>query len=219
MKKLLLALLALWAVPALGADLPTKAKPFAAVAATPIPTCTAAACTGWHVDANIGGSGMGVNVLNLGTLNANGQFLGLGGGYQYWDGQYWLGAKVNVSYNVSGAGDITGTQSDRLFAFEGIEAGGNLFGLFGQAPPQPPAGQQGILSMLTSGIPTAEVGACQRGGMVGYCAGATLHYFLQNTPLEIDLSYLNAQYTSTNLPAGITPTTDNMAWFSVRYHL
>ena len=188
--------------------LPAKAKPFAAAA----PLCGATGCMGWHVDFSVMNAGTGVNILNLGSINANGTFLGVGGGYQYWDGSYWAGARVMGAYDVAGSGNVGNVGN--LFGFEGVELGGNLFGLFGLAPPQ----TNGVLSALTSAIPTADIGACQHGKASGYCAGASLHYFLPNTPLEIRLSYLNAQYGTTNIVANQTMSVENLVQFGATYH-
>ena len=210
MKKILLALLAL-AAPAFAADLPVKAR---ALPAFSFPTtCTLQGCTGWHVGFDVVNSGTGVNVLNLGALNANGTFLGLDGGYQYFDGQYWLGAKVMASYNLANQGNVGGIGN--LFAFEGVEVGGNLFAAFGLAPPQ----TSGFFSTITSAIPTADIGACQHGKATGFCAGATLHYLLPNTPIEAKLSYLNAQYGTTQITPISSIQSENMVLFGVTYHL
>lgn len=190
--------------------LPTKAAPF--VVKIPSTPCGAAGCTGWHADFSVMNAGTGVNILNLGSVNANGTFLGVGGGYQYWDGSYWAGARVMGAYDVAGSGNVGNVGN--MFGFEGVELGGNLFGLFGLAPPQ----TNGVLSALTAAIPTADVGACQHGKASGYCAGASLHYFLPNTPLEIRLSYLNAQYGTTNIVPNQTMSVENLVLFGATYH-
>lgn len=219
--KRFLAILAVLAVtaPASAADLTTRAMVVMPVKAAPmvaqVNPCSATSCIGWHVGFDILAAGTGVNVLNLGTLNANGTLIGLDGGYQYYDGSYWVGGKVLVAYNVAAPGNVADASfSDKLFAFEGVELGGNLFSALGIAPPQ----TNGMLSMLTSGVPTADVGACQHGSATGYCAGATLHYFLTNAPIEIAVSYINAQYGTTSMAPNQTINSENMGLFSVRYH-
>lgn len=205
MKKLLAALLLSTAAHA--ADMPKKAPTL-----FPTTICTVQGCTGWHVGFDVVNSGTGVNVLNLGSLNANGTFLGLDGGYQYFDGKFWAGADVLVSYDLASQGSVGGLSN--LFAFEGVELGGDLFGAFGLAPPQ----TNGFLSTLTSAIPTADIGACQHGTATGYCAGATLHYLLPNTPLEIKIRYLNAQYGTTQISPISTVNNENLVMFGATYH-
>lgn len=207
---LLATVAALLATPASAADMPRKAAPiFPALAAS---TCTLSSCIGWHVGFNVVNSGTGINVLNLGSLNANGTLLGLDGGYQYYNGRYWFGADVLVSYNVASSGNFGGLSN--FFAVEGVELGGDLFGAFGLAPPQ----TNGFLSTLTTAIPTADIGACQHGRASGYCAGATLHYLLPNTPLELKLRYINAQYGTTSISAISTVNNENMVLFGGTYH-
>lgn len=208
MKKVLLALL-LSAAPAWAADMSAKPVPFAALARA---TCTVQRCIGWHAGFDVMNSGTGVNILNLGTLNANGTLLGLEAGYQYYDGTYWLGARAMGLYNVAGAGNV-GTLNN-FFAFEGVELGGNLFAQFGLAPPQ----VTGFLATLTTAVPTAQIGACQHGKATGYCAGAAVHYFLPNTPIELKMEYINAQYGTTTVLPGQTISSENLVLFGANYH-
>lgn len=209
-KYLLAAIAALLCAPALAADLPVKARPAPALFSAT--ACSTAGCTGWHVGFDVVNSGTGINVLNLGSLNANGTFLGIDGGYQYYDGKYWAGADVLVSYNLASSGNVGGLSN--LFAVESVSLGGDLFGFFGLAPPQ----MSGFLSTITAGIPTADIGACQHGKASGYCAGATLHYLLPGTPLELKLRYINAQYGTTSISPIATVNNENMVLFGGSYH-
>ena len=210
MKKLLIALLALWALPAFAADLPTKVRPFAALTTTPLMSpCSVAACTGFHVDVNIYGSGTGLNVLDLAQLNAFGTTPSLGVGYQYYDGQYWLGARADVGYDM-----MNGTGLNNLSGVQVVELGGNLFKALGVAPPQ----TTGFLSMLTSAIPTADIGVKERGKATGMAVGATLHYFLASAPVEIRGGYLNVNYGTTAVDPGTNVTIENIAWAGLAYH-
>ena len=117
-----------------------------------------------------------------------------------------------MSYNLASSGDVGGLSN--VFAFEGVELGGDLFGAFGLAPPQ----TNGFLSTLTTAIPTADIGACQHGKATGYCAGATLHYLLPNTPLELKLRYINAQYGTTSISPIATVNNENLVLFGAAYH-
>lgn len=209
MKKVLLALLASTTL-AHAADLPKKAPVL--LPALPTPICSVAGCTGWHAGFDVVNSGTGINILNLGSINANGTFLGLDAGWQYYDGKYWLGADVLVSYDLASQGNVGGLNN--FFAFEKVELGGDLFGALGLAPPQ----ANGFLSTITQAIPTADIGTCQHGKASGYCAGATLHYLLPNTPIELKLSYINAQYGTTSISSIATINNENMVLFGGTRH-
>lgn len=207
MKKLLAILLL--GSSAFAADMPRKAALAPLFQAT---TCTLQNCIGWHVGFDVVNSGSGVNVLNLGTLNENGTFLGLDGGYQYYDGRFWFGADALVSYNLANQGSVGGWGN--LFAAETVSLGGDLFGAFGLAPPQ----QNNFLATITSAVPTVDIGACQHGNATGYCAGATLHYLLPNTPLELKIRYINAQYGTTQISPVSSVNNENMVLFGGTYH-
>lgn len=191
---------------AVAADMPLKARLI-----TPAPpVCNLNGCTGFHVDFGVYNSGTGVNIFNLGGLTANGTSMNIGGGYQYFDGKYWLGARADIGYDLTNGG-VPGLNN--LNGHQMIELGGNLFGAFGLQPPQ----TNGFLNTITTGIPTADIGVCERGSAVGLCAGATLHYLLSNA-VELDLGYLNINYGTTPTSPNSTITVDNVVWFGGRYH-
>lgn len=192
-----------------------KAPTYAAVKAP----CDANGCSGFFVGAELSGSGSGVNVINLASLNANGTYMGLVAGYQFFNGTYWLGAKVKADYAVGqqnpNIGGLTLTPSNKFFAFEGVEVGGIISQMFGLAPITLPG-------PLSTAVPTILVGACQNGALHGYCAGAGAHFFVPNSRFTIDVDYLNAQYGATNVsqipgvPAVIS--TENRGTFGFSYH-
>lgn len=198
--------------------LPVKAAPVVASSIINAP-CSIAGCSGFYLGAEISGSGSGVNVLNLASLNANGTGMGINGGYQFFNGTYWLGAKVSADYDVGqqnpSVGGQTLTSSNKFFAFEGVEVGGNLAQLFGLTPINLPG-------PLANAVPTVLVGACQHGSLTGYCAGAAAHFFIPNSRFTVDVQYLNAQYgqtqTGTVVGVPVTQSTENRGTFGFSYH-
>ena len=181
--------------------------------------CDATGCSGFFLGAELSGSGSGVNVINLASLSANGTYMGINGGYQFYNGTYWLGVKAKGDYAVGqqnpNIGGLTLTQSNKFFAFEGVEFGGNLATMFNIAPiilPGP----------ISTAVPTVLIGACQNGALTGYCAGAAAHFFVPNSRFTIDVDYLNAQYGATNVSAipGVPAivSTENRGTFGFSYH-
>lgn len=203
---------------ALAADLaPVKAINRALLA--PVVPCDVTGCSGFYLGAEVSGSGSGVNVLNLASLNSGGTFMGVNGGYQFYNGVYWLGAKAKIDYAVAQQDPSVAGQPllslSNVFAFEGAEFGGNLSPLFGIAPINLPG-------PLANAVPTVLIGACQHGALRGYCAGAAAHFFIPNSRFTVDVDYLNAQYGPTNVSniAGTPATisTENRGTFGFSYH-
>jgi len=187
----------------------TKAPVYTA----PVNPCTVTGCSGFFLGTAISGSGTGVNVINLGSLTADGTYMGVYGGYQFFNGTYWLGAIADLSYAVAQpSSDIVGAGfGNKLFAFEGIEVGGNLTAIFGNIPP--------LTGFLANAVPTIRAGACQNGNLLkGYCTGAAGHYFVPNTRFTVDAVYYNAQYGQTTLAPGQTATTENRGELGFTYH-
>ena len=213
LRKILLASTAiLIASHAFAADLAVKAINNALLA--PVIPCGLTGCSGFYLGAQTSGSGTGVNVLNLGSLNAGGTYMGVNAGYQFFNGVYWLGAGAKVEYAVaSPPSDIVGNAfSNNLFAFEGVEFGGVLSNMFGIAPLNLPA-------WLSTAVPTIKVGACQHGSSLkGYCSGAAAHFFIPNSRWTIDAEYLNAQYGATQLSATVSANTENRGSLGFSYH-
>ena len=104
MKKLLLAsAVALFALPALAADLPVYSKAPAYVA-TP---CVAGSCSGWYADFGIMGDGSNADIIGGGLNNSifqSGGALMVGGGYQLWQGPVLAGIQGNIGYEFTGQG-------------------------------------------------------------------------------------------------------------------
>lgn len=204
----------LCAVPANAADVfPVKALALGSLAA-PSVGCDLNGCSGFYLGAQVSGSGTGVNVLNLGELNAGGTYMGANSGYQFFNGTYWLGAGAKLEYAIAAppTAVVGGSFSNKLFAFEGIEFGGNLASMFGIAPINLPG-------FLATAVPTIKVGACQNGNnLKGYCTGAAAHFFIPNSRWTIDAEYLNVQYGLTSTAPNVTANVENRGSLGFAYH-
>lgn len=192
-------------------NIPVKAPVYTA----PASPCNLNGCSGFLLGASISGSGTGVNVINLGSLSADGTYMGVNAGYHFFNGTYWLGMIGDLSYAVAQpSSDIVGKGfGNKLFAFEGIEFGGNLsqMPMFGNIAP--------LTGFLSNAIPTIRVGACQNGTLLkGYCTGAAAHFFVPNSRFTVDAVYYNAQYGQTTLAPGQTAATENRGEFGFTYH-
>lgn len=191
---------------------PATKAPVYTVPANP---CAVGACTGFFLGGQISGSGAGVNVINLGELSAGGTYMGVNGGYQFWNGTYWLGAKAKVDIAVAqpANGIVQASFSNKVFAFEGAELGANFSSIFGGVQPIT------LNGIFANAVPTFLAGACQNGSQLrGYCVGAGAHFFIPNSRWTIDADYLNAQYGATTTAPGQVVTTENRGSFGFSYH-
>ena len=109
----------------------------------------------------------------------------------------------------------TGTAfKDKLFAYEGIELGGNLAALFPSV-----ASAIQLPTWMTPLVTGFTVAGCQHGSKLsGYCVGLSEHYYLPNTKWSFDATVLNAQYGSTNVGTGVTTSTETRVDAGVTYH-
>ena len=130
MKKLIaLGLIALWAFPALGADLPTKAPPAPVVAAVPLYNWT-----GFYVGAHGGYAGGNVTVtdinggVNPGPFNykPNGGIVGGQAGYNYQLGSFVVGIEGDIGYMALNGKGIIG--SANAAAHQDLTLGSGLYG-------------------------------------------------------------------------------------------
>lgn len=188
------------------ADLPVKALPIIGN------SCSNTGCTGFNAGLNMGGVGQGVNIANLGEVNAGGQYMGFQGGYQVFNGLYQFGPKVELQYEVYAptVQPVSGL-SNKLFAFEGIELGGNLSQLFNITPITLPG-------WLSTAVPFADVGGCQHGSLSGWCVGTGAKFYIPATRWSLDLEYINAQYGRTTISPGQTTSVENRGNAAIVYH-
>src|SRR5947209_20038042 len=102
--KILPALLALGTVPAIAADLPVATK-----APAYVPTCTVANCTGFYIGGHVEGEGSNADIVGSGingSIFAGGAGLGLHGGYQLWNGNFFVAGELGGTYDVGGTSVI-----------------------------------------------------------------------------------------------------------------
>lgn len=183
---------------ALGA-MPHNAK---AQTATP---CGQSQCTGWYAGANVAGLGSNVDVLANGiggSVFSDGGMLGVQGGYQFWNGNFFFAGEAFADYKFGsslGTGDYRIGQLGRF--------GGALTNLFSNAPAavNVPSGLRA--SFIAPYIQTGSVEA-KFGTGWGIGAGAL---FAIADHWDADVSYLNVQYK------GAVVTTENLVRLSINY--
>lgn len=190
--------------------LPAKAP----VALPATATCSIAGCQGFELGGNFTGSGTGVSVANLGSLNAGGSYFGGEANYMTYNGTYLLGLGAKLEYEAANppTAIVGGAFSNKLFAFEYAEAGGALSNIFNIAPVTLPG-------WLSNAVPSVRLGACQHGPMQGICSAFHARLFIPNSKWTVNADYANAQYNSgTALAPGVTGNTENRGSLGVSYH-
>jgi len=202
MKKILLAT-TLLASPALAADLPQKAPVLPAY--TP---CTVTACTGFYGGFHIAGGGTSADIVGSGingSIFSNG--VGLGGdiGYQFWNGQFFLGAELSGTYYAgtnSTISNIAGVNTNWSVDYVG-KAGYGLQGLFNSAP-SPANGPISPIQALNGAMmsPFLIVGGRQREHLSGFLAGAGIEYSLGGHS-AVSVEYRHISYNKGVDAAGI----------------
>lgn len=218
MSILLAASFAMWGISFAGgtasaADLKFRnAAPLAQIAtAAPL---TPMGWQGFTVSADVGGSGTGVDVLNLGSVNANGQMMGGSVGYEVFNGTYLFGAHGSLAYDVTSPGDVVAASfSDKLFWRAGVTFGGPLANALGITVNFP-----GPLAMLNNGIPYISIDACGHHRATGYCVAGGMQFIVPNSRLTINPEYIHAQYGTTTTAPSQTINTENMIWLRGVYH-
>lgn len=178
------------ASPAGAANLPFPAKAPAAVA--PL-GCTISYCVGWIVGADVTGVASSIDVLGQGvggSFNGGGTLLGIHGGFRAWNGTFYLGGEIGVTYDVSGgASGVAPGFSDRFAAMEVAKIGGPIGALVGntQGVTFPAALQPYLMSLYFN------VGGKQRMGSTGVVGGAGAEFVI--TPrATINLDYFHVKY-------------------------
>lgn len=231
------ALLASSAI-ALAAIAPAKAAdgliPVKAPGYTPASSCTPLNCSGWVVGIGAAGQGSNLNIIGGGIQNsvfAGGGAIGLVGGYQFWNGIWYIGPNVGLYYDlspnsqVSTPGGAVGTAPSVKYLFtEGIEVGMPIGALIGQTS-QPIA----ILASLSQALlsPFAQFGAAERPWGTGWYVGAGATFLLASDPragawlLKVDykaIDYSGGTVSSSNV--GSTKVgTENWVGFSLVHKL
>jgi hypothetical protein len=166
--KILILAVALFASPALAADLPVYTK-------APVQTCLSSAnCSGLYATFGL------VNNADLGGVLTgganNGMGLAFGGGYQYWMGSVIAGVEVTGGYQFGTAGDAGSVNSTQF-----VKLGYNFFTSSQiasvTAPSATPAASQNPFlnlvpaNILANSTPAVIAGGCLGHGIEKGCIG------------------------------------------------
>lgn len=190
------SLLASW--PAMAADLPAKAR-----AATSAPVlCDVTNCTGFYIGGHLEGEGSNADILGSGingSIFAGGAGLGLHGGYQLWNGNFFAAGEVGGTFDAGGKtviGDLANVQpwSVEYLAKFGV----GLNGLFNSGPPTPSQGPVSIIQNLNAALisPYAIVGGRTRNFGTGLVTGAGMEYTIGGG-WNAYAEYLHVNYNQT----------------------
>jgi len=175
MKKLLLAL-ALFASPALAADISTKAPVAASV------PCAAGACSGWYAGFGLLGDGSNADIVGQGingSVFAAGGALKVQGGYQFWTGQLFAALEGGIGYefttSTSANLPVVTNRGSKFVGTELIKLGYNFFPSTQVAtttPSQLPIPLTVPANLLASSTPFFVFGGMQRRGISQWVNGA-----------------------------------------------
>lgn len=191
---------------AYAADMPVKA-PF--VAATP--SCTVTQCSGFYVGASLAGLGTNADILGSGlngSVFGDGGGVGIQGGYQLWNGNFFAAAEIAATYYVPTRG-ATGNVGQQFQGLELIKVGYGLQNLFNAGTPGASQGPVAIFSTLQANLisPYVVFGASNRSFGTGWVTGAGAEYTLGNG-YNAFAEYLRAQYNMT--VNGVVVNDDNI---------
>jgi hypothetical protein len=170
------------AASATAADLPAKAVP---VKAPYVSTCTVQNCTGFYLGAHVEGEGSNADILGSGingSIFASGAGLGLHGGYQLWNGNFFASAEVGGTWYTgtqSAVGSVIGI--DQRWSVDYVaKLGYGLNGLF-NGPPAPSQGPVNVIQTLNAAMisPYFIVGGRTRAhNLNGLVTGGGIEYTL-----------------------------------------
>lgn len=226
------ALVAAWAAglalnpfPATAADI-TTAPIVKAPAYTRVP-CTISSCTGWFIGGSLGNTGGNFNVIGTGLngIAQNGLSLGVLGGYEFWNGQWYAALLADADYDASlnaNVGGIPETFKQRWTYGGKVRLGYSLASAFGLATTgqsAPTLPQQFLNSLMT---PYVTVGESYRHGQPALVSGVGVEALLA-TNYTLDVEYLNYAYNqggTSGTVAGIptSQTTENAIRMTIARH-
>jgi len=216
------AVLAASALSASAADIPVKAPSWVPSSSG----CTQLQCSGWYAGFNIMGVGSNMDILGSGingSVFAGGGSIGVQGGYQFWNGDFFFAAEAFGDYTVNGNPVIAGGGSQPRYVFGQIaKFGGKLSALFGA--PTTPGGTtptQGtapiaIPSTLSAALisPYVQFGAVERPWGSGWATGAGAEFVIASG-WNLDLSYLYVKYANPNLSLVQSEASENLIKLSL----
>lgn len=194
---------------------------------------TTMTCIGPYVGIDF--SGLNGNFTSLlpgasGNVSGGDMTAGAHGGFQYWNGKYFIAgevqARASLAQNMSAVG---GLNSDRWTFFETVKAGMNVAGLLGisgagaQANPSAsgPIASSGFtvpadfLNLLTSIY--VQAGAAQRFNKTGTVTGAGMQFLLAAN-WTVDLDYKHISWASAAAGPALTLNTEDIAEIGFSYH-
>lgn len=206
MKKLAAFLVFLWVGPTFAADIPYKA-PTLRVASSP---CTLQQCSGFYVGVNIIGAGTNADILGNGingSVFSGGGAIGLTGGYQLWNGNFFAAAEVFGDYDA-GVNPMGASKGRYIFG-EMAKFGLGLNNVFSNQP-TPSQGPITIPSALAGSLlsPYVQVGAVERPWGTAWATGAGADFTLGGG-WNLDLSYIYANYQKTTATTPVIVTIPN----------
>lgn len=205
------------------ADLPAKVRVPTYVA----PVCTAGAaatatmgainpsCSGFYGGFSVQGLGSNLDILGSGINNsvfAGGGVVGLVGGYQFWNGQFFLAGEGNFGLNIQ-TNALNGAVGNRNWDGSAlVKAGVGLSGILGIGQPNA-AGtgtpSQGINLAIIPGTalmsPYLVIGESFKPGDQGWTMGAGTEFILaQGWNLDIYYHHINWNNTQiAPIPGGL----------------
>lgn len=163
--------------------------------------CSVADCSGWFAGFNIAGVGSNLDILGSGINNsvfAGGGMIGLNGGYQLWNGQFFAAAELMADADFN-AGGINNPNNDKFFVAGLGKFGvalGNVLGI--GAPGSNPTPSQAPLNLAV--IPGTALlspyvigGGAWRKGRTGWVTGAGMEFLLAKG-WNLDVSYMHINY-------------------------
>jgi opacity protein-like surface antigen len=217
MKKLLLASALLLPFAAQAADLPPvyKAPVTSAVYGSP---CTTAYCTGFYAGVQLDGNGTNADILGSGldgSVFAGGAVLGAQAGWQYWNGTMFFGVEAGIGDQVNAGTSINsvGSNETGYLAYQELQAGGTLSGLFGGSPAinVPTALSTDLIALY------AAVGVAERPFATGWETGAGAKFtFPQTTHVLLDIGYRYINYGTAQTGA-ISFNSENLIRVALSY--
>lgn len=175
--------------------------------------CDVASCNGGYAFVGVGGQGTNLDILGSGlsgSVFADGAEFTLGGGYELWNGKYFVAVEAGGGYSVPASGQAI-APSDRLDGYATIKAGIGISNLFGAVTS--PTTFDALAANVIS--PYAIIGPRFKAGMTGVSTGAGLQYSLGNH-WAVSVEAIHTNYNSTQ--GAIVTNTDNLIQLRFERH-
>lgn len=217
MKKLLLATTLLWPAYAMAADLPVKAPALAPVAFTQA-NCTYSGCSAPYFGAGFSEAGGSFNVISTGVqgLTDNNLNLFAEAGYDYWNGNIFLGANALAEYGVIQNGALPGGGNSELWGTGAwAKIGYNVAAALNITPGT--GSINPITTLFATTVPYVDLGMFCRPWGCGFASGAgAMGWLSKNVTLHAD--YIHVNYNNANVNPNLNQQTEDMALAGIDYH-